>query len=204
MMDRRQIIVGTAAAAAWAGWARDALAAAPSQRQSELFAAWHRARRLGAPLLVIVVSDDDGRAFAIGGALTDASPKLVNRLEGYVPACGTVEDLALLGAVVAPETWFVTLDTAVPTTASPLPLPAHPTPEAVERLLLTSLPERAGVVDAVNAWVRERLPGSYWAVEGSCGYHIEQYEEQVLYLCGVGSFSESSRFLHFYVRALDE
>jgi hypothetical protein len=115
MISRRNVVAAllTAGFAPWTV----AEAAAPSARQTELFAAWHRARRLGAPLLVLVVPDGQAswvRGEAVGGALCEAEPGLIRRLAGYAPACATRDDLRLLGAEVEEDTWFVILDGSVP------------------------------------------------------------------------------------------
>ncbi len=208
MITRRNVVTAllTAGFAPWTV----AEAAAPSARQTELFAAWHRARRLGAPLLVLVVPDGEAswvRGEAVGGALCEAGPGLIRRLAGYAPACATRDDLRLLGAEVEEDTWFVILDGSVPVHVTLLPPPSGSDDpiDQVAHLLLRHLPEQPPRIAARAEWVDERIPGSYWAYATGCGANVEGLDDGYGYLCGMGSIPErGARFLAFYVSELDE
>ena len=201
------------AAGVAATWVETAFASGPSARQTELFAAWHAARRLGAPLLVVVVPPQDqdyDRGWLVGAAIAEAGPKLLERLAGYAPACATQADLALLGVNVPADAWFAIVDTAaVPAGVTVIGGPSLPEDvgpgqiDAMERHLLDTLPARA----AVNAepWASERIPGSHWANATGCGLHVEEAETEMMMACGMGHVpARGARFLYFFASALDE
>lgn len=212
MTGRRGFLAMVAAGVA-ATWVETAFASGPSARQTELFAAWHAARRLGAPLLVVLVPPQDqdyDRGWLVGAAIDGASPKLLERLAGYAPACATHADLALLGVNVPADAWFTIVETgAVPAAVVAIGGPELPKEvggaqiDAMERHLLAVLPVRAAVNP--EPWASERIPGSHWANATGCGLRLEEADTGMMMGCGMGHVpARGARFLYFFASALDE
>jgi hypothetical protein len=213
---RRTVLTGLSALLASSICLDEAFAAEPPERQLQLFAAWHQARREGRDVLAIVIPGygltDRGRI--IGGALDEAGDRLLAALSAYVPVCATPQELHMLGAVVPEDAWFAILPTqAVParittfvgTDQEDLARAVEQTKNLLRQVLrarapddrpTTSVGKRA--TEGEKRWVTSRLPGSHWASLTGCGYHVEDFDGSMGFACGMGSVPERyARFLVF-------
>lgn len=209
-MTNRRTFLGAAVGAWTLSWFEAASAAGPTERQSELFAAWHVARRGEKPLLVVIIPDAEHfeRGRWVGGALGEAPDPLMATLAGYAPAAATLADLRLLGAEVPNDAWFAIVDTtqvpAVVRTVAVAPAddPYLAVIEALERALgaANGAPDAlaASAADGRKTWYTERIPGSHWARNGGCGLLVEGIERTWMGSCGIGSLPDrAARFLWF-------
>jgi hypothetical protein len=208
----RRGVLGALLAAAWVP---AAFAAGPSERQLELMARWHAARRRGAPLLALVIPDDDPweRGTVLGGVLGEADPSLLAALSAFEPVCATRTDLHLLGVEVPGTAWFVRVATdAVPAQATWVSVdPGAQAPIDVASAVLRAFlppaePSEARVEDGRLRWVTQRIPGSKWAHAGGCGGWVEAEDgsaedDGIAIGCGMGSMPErAARYLTFAER----
>jgi hypothetical protein len=203
----RRGVLGALLAAAWVP---AAFAAGPSERQLELTARWHAARKRGVPLLVLVIPEADwSRGSVLGGMLGEADRRLLAALSAFEPVCATGADLRLLGVELPAGAWFARVSTdVVPATATWATVqpgardPIDAATDVLRGFLPAVEPTQTRVEDGTLRWVTQRIPGSRWAHAGGCGGWVVGDDgapvEDLGIDCGMGSVPErAARFLTF-------
>ena len=119
-MNRRQLLAGAFALGALTASPLAFGGVSPKRRRAKLTEAWERASRVGRPLLVIIVPDDDhkwdrGQRFGIW--LNNAPDEDLAPLAGLEPAAATLEELDRLvpGVKDASTAWMVLVRVDQPT-----------------------------------------------------------------------------------------